>query len=69
MLVLTRKIDQKILVGDNVEIMVVDIYQDKVRLGITAPKEVKVHREEVAVAIARGESRRKRRKNATRPAQ
>ena len=51
MLVLSRKKDEKIIIGDNVSIMVVDIQGDKVRLGIEAPREVTVHREEVYQAI------------------
>ena len=51
MLVLSRKKDEKIIIGDNVSIMIVDIQGDKVRLGIEAPREVSVHREEVYQAI------------------
>lgn len=51
MLVLSRKKDEKIIIGDNITIMVVDIQGDKVRLGIDAPREVTVHREEVYQAI------------------
>ncbi len=51
MLVLSRKKDEKIIIGDNIEIMVVEIQGDKVRLGIDAPREVTVHREEVYQAI------------------
>lgn len=51
MLVLSRKKDEKIIIGDNISIMVVDIQGDKVRLGIEAPREVSVHREEVYQAI------------------
>ena len=47
MLVLSRKKDEKIIIGDNISIMVVEIQGDKVRLGIDAPREVTVHREEV----------------------
>jgi carbon storage regulator len=47
MLVLSRKKDEAIVVGDNVVITVVEIRGDKVRLGIEAPKEVPVHRQEV----------------------
>ena len=47
MLVLARTIDQCIMIGDDIKITVVDIRGNKVRLGITAPKEVSVHREEV----------------------
>ncbi len=51
MLVLSRKKDEKIIIGDNISIMVVDIQGDKVRLGIEAPRDVSVHREEVYQAI------------------
>ncbi|GAI06462.1 unnamed protein product, partial [marine sediment metagenome] len=40
-----------VLVGDDVEIMIVDVRGDKVRLGITAPKSIPVHRKEVLQAI------------------
>lgn len=53
MLVLTRKLNESIMVGDSVEVTVVDIKGDHVKLGITAPKEVKVHRKEIFVAIQR----------------
>ena len=51
MLVLSRHKDQTIMIGDNVEITVVDIRGDKVRLGITAPSNIPVHRKEVYEAI------------------
>ncbi len=51
MLVLSRHKDQTIMIGDNVEITVVDIRGDKVRLGITAPSDIPVHRKEVYEAI------------------
>ena len=47
MLVLSRQIDESIMIGDNVEITIVDIRGGKVRLGITAPSEIPVHRKEV----------------------
>lgn len=53
MLVLSRHRDESILVGSDVIITVVDIRHDKVRLGIAAPVDVPVHREEVAAAIVR----------------
>jgi carbon storage regulator len=53
MLVLSRQRDETIMIGDHIEITVVDIRGDKVRLGITAPKEVTVHRKEVYEAIRR----------------
>lgn len=51
MLVLSRQRDETIMIGDEVEITVVDIRGDKVRLGITAPARVAVHRKEVYEAI------------------
>jgi carbon storage regulator len=51
MLVLTRKKDQTIMIGDNVEITVVDIQGDQVRIGINAPKNLSIHRKEVFVEI------------------
>lgn len=53
MLVLTRKRDERIIIGDNIVITVVALGGDKVRLGIEAPKDVSVHREEVYEAIQR----------------
>ena len=51
MLVLSRQKDQTIMIGDNIEITIVDIRGDKVRLGITAPSSIPVHRKEVYEAI------------------
>lgn len=51
MLVLSRQRDETIMIGDSVEITIVDIRGDKVRLGITAPTTVAVHRKEVYEAI------------------
>ncbi len=53
MLVLSRKKDQSIVIGDNIEITVVQITGDKVRIGVNAPKEIPVHRREVYDAIHR----------------
>ncbi|MHC4483116.1 MAG: carbon storage regulator CsrA [Planctomycetota bacterium] len=53
MLVLSRQKDESIMIGDNVEITIVDVRGDKVRLGITAPREISVHRREVYEAIQR----------------
>ena len=51
MLVLSRQRDESIMIGDNVEIIIVDVRGDKVRLGITAPKDIPVHRREIYDAI------------------
>jgi len=53
MLVLSRQRDQTIVIGDNIRITIVDVRGDKVRIGIDAPREVAVHREEVYDAIQR----------------
>ena len=55
MLVLSRQRDESIFIGDNIKITVVDIRGDKVRLGVEAPKEVPVHRNEVYEAIRRNQ--------------
>ncbi len=51
MLVLSRKKDESIMIGDEIKITVVDVRGDKVRLGITAPRETPVHREEIYDSI------------------
>jgi len=51
MLVLSRQRDESIIIGDNVQVTIVDIRGDKVRLGIVAPPEISVHRKEVYDAI------------------
>ena len=61
MLVLSRQKDESIIIGDDVEVTIVDVRGDKVRLGITAPKSIPVHRREVYEAIQR-EKREKREK-------
>lgn len=51
MLVLSRQKDESIMIGDDVEITIVDVRGDKVRLGINAPRSVAVHRKEIYLAI------------------
>ena len=51
MLVLSRQRDESIIIGDNIVVTIVDVRGDKVRLGIDAPKEIPVHRQEVYDAI------------------
>ncbi|MCO6044211.1 carbon storage regulator CsrA [Aeoliella sp. ICT_H6.2] len=53
MLVLSRKKNESIVINDDITIVVVEIRGDKVRLGVEAPKEVPVHRNEVYEAIRR----------------
>lgn len=47
MLVLSRKKNESIIIGDNIEIVIVDIKGDQVKVGVKAPKNVTVHRAEV----------------------
>jgi len=51
MLILTRKVDETIKIGDDIEIVIADIRNNRVRVGITAPKDVPVHRSEIWDAI------------------
>ena len=51
MLILARKVDERIIIGGNIEISVIDIRGDQVKLGINAPSHVKVYRQEVYDAI------------------
>jgi len=51
MLVLSRHRDESIMIGDDVVVTIVDIRGDKVRLGIDAPQDIPVHRQEVYEAI------------------
>lgn len=60
MLVLSRCRDESIMIGADIEVMIIDIHGDKVRLGITAPKSVPVHRREIYEAIQRGKVHRKK---------
>lgn len=53
MLVLSRKKDESIVINDNIVVTIVEIRGDKVRLGIDAPRDVPVHRQEVLDAIIR----------------
>lgn len=47
MLVLTRKVSQSIVIGDGIEVVVLEVRGEQVRLGIKAPKNVVVHRKEI----------------------
>lgn len=54
MLVLTRKTNQSIMIGDDVEISILSVAADKVRIGIDAPREIGVYRKEVYVELEDG---------------
>lgn len=51
MLILSRKIDEKIKIGDDITITLIDVHGDQVKIGVEAPKNVKVFRQEVFDAI------------------
>jgi len=51
MLVLTRKKGQSVIINDNIEITVLEVQGDQVRLGIDAPRDVSIHRKEVFLEI------------------
>ncbi|MDW8051959.1 MAG: carbon storage regulator CsrA [Armatimonadota bacterium] len=51
MLVLTRKVNQSIMIGDDVEVIVLEVRGEQVRLGIKAPRHIPVHRREIYEAI------------------
>ena len=64
MLVLSRQKDESIVIGDDIEITIVDVRGDKVRLGINAPKSIPVHRREVYEAIQREKKEKEQNKQA-----
>ncbi len=53
MLVVTRKSGQSLMIGDNIEVKVLSVAGEKIRIGIQAPKEITVHRSEVYQEIVR----------------
>ena len=55
MLILTRKIEEALIIGDNVKVTVLEVRGGQVRLGIDAPKDISVHREEIYQRIQKGE--------------
>ncbi len=59
MLVLGRQKNESIMIGDDVEITIVDVRGDKVRLGITAPRYTSVHRKEIWIAIQKEKDEQK----------
>lgn len=57
MLVLSRKRDEQIIIGGNIVITVIEVRGDKVRLGIQAPQDIPVHRQEIYDALKREAAR------------
>ena len=56
MLVLSRKKNEAVIINGNIKITIVEVRGDKVRLGIDAPKDIAIHREEIADVIAKKEA-------------
>ena len=56
MLILTRRVNEKLMVGDDVTVTVLSISGNQVRIGVTAPRHVPVYREEIYEKIKRQES-------------
>ena len=67
MLVLSRQKDESIIIGDDIEITIVDVRGDKVRLGINAPREISVHRKEIYEAIQREKAQQRAAESAATP--
>ena len=67
MLVLSRQKEESIIIGDDIEITIVDVRGDKVRLGINAPREISVHRKEIYEAIQREKAQQRAAESAATP--
>ena len=56
MLILTRRIGESIIINDNVKVVILGIKQSQIKIGVEAPKEIPVHREEIFERIQEGQS-------------
>ena len=55
MLILTRRIGESIIINDNVKVVILGIKQSQIKIGVEAPKEIPVHREEIFERIQEGQ--------------
>lgn len=60
MLILTRKTGESMMIGDNITVTVMGVKGNQIRIGVDAPKEVEVHREEIYQKIAQGKNHENR---------
>ena len=51
MLILTRKVNQKLIINDNIEVIILESYKNSVKIGINAPSDVQIYREEIYTEI------------------
>ena len=58
MLILTRRMGETLMIGDDIAVTVLDVKGNQIRLGIAAPKEIPVHREEVYLRVQEEKSRK-----------
>jgi carbon storage regulator len=59
MLILTRRVGETVMIGDGISVTVLDVKGNQIRLGIAAPKEIPVHREEVYVRLQEEQGRKR----------